>query len=127
MRTKIVLVELFVCTDPLCGGETFQLIEVEDNSGFSYIDREPIGEESELMVSSKKLTDEQVIKLLDESNWFNSDIPLELADISSLEDISGLLEGNLPLFTIGGSMLGAELKFREWAERWIKKNRHSLE
>jgi hypothetical protein len=127
MRKENVLVELFVCSDPLCGEETFQLIEVEDKSGFSYIERQPMGVESELLVSSEKLTAEQVIKLLDETNWFNSDIPLELADISVVEDVPSLMEGDFPLFTISGSILGAELKFREWVERWIKKNRHSLE
>jgi len=121
MRSERLLVNLFVCEDPLCGGETSELIEVDGPQGFSYIERQPMGEESVRLVSSIKLTDEQVIKLLNEMNWFNSDIPLELADISVVEDISSLMEGKYPLFTISGAIPEASLRFREWAEGWIKE------
>ena len=127
MKTESVLVELFVCEDSLCGGETFELIEVEDQRGFSYIERQPKGEKSELLLSSKKLTDEQVITLLDEKKWFNADIPLGLADISGVEEVPRLFEGKFPLFTISGAIDEASLRFREWAEEWIKRHRASVD
>jgi hypothetical protein len=122
-----ILVQQFVCDDPLCGGELFQLVEREHRGRYTYVTRYPMGEETELQAHSEKLTDDQVFKLLDLTNWLDADISLESADISGVEDVPSLLGGNYPLFTISGSILGAELKFREWVVRWIKKNRHSLE
>ena len=127
MSEERILVQQFVCEDPLCGGELFQLIEKEQGDRYNYVARDPMGEETEIQSSTEKLTDDQVFKLLDLTNWLDADISLENADISGVEDIPSLLEGNYPLFTISGSILGAELKFREWVVRWIKKNRHSLE
>jgi hypothetical protein len=127
MSEERILVQQFVCEDPLCGGELFQLVEREHRGRYTYVARYPMGEETELQAHSEKLTDDQVFKLLDQANWFDADISLENADISAVEDVPSLMEGDFPLFTISGSVPGAELKFREWAERWIKKNRHNQE
>ena len=85
-----------------------------------------MGEETEIQSSTEKLTDDQVFKLLDQTNWLDADISLENADISGLNDIPRLLGGDWPLFTIGGSLPGVDQRFRLWVEGWIERNR-SLE
>jgi hypothetical protein len=127
MDKETILVEQFVCEDPLCGGELFQLIEKKLGERYTYSARYPMGEEAEIQSSSEKLNDEQIFKLLNQTNWLHADISLKNADISGVEDIPSLLEGDFPLFTIGGSMPDAELRFREWVESWFKRHRELVD
>jgi hypothetical protein len=121
--SKLTLVELSICSDPLCGEEVFALLEVSDGKRFLYIVRSPMGEESQVAESNQKLSDDEVYRLLDEGNWFDSDIALQSAEIEGLEDILRPLEGEWPLFTLSSSLPLAEQKFREWIELWIGANR----
>lgn len=122
MSEERILVQQFVCDDPLCGGELFQLVEREHRGSYSYVARYPMGEETELQACSQELTDDQVFKLLDLTNWLDADISLENADISAVEDVPSLMEGDFPLFTISGSIPGAAQAFRIWAESWVEKH-----
>jgi len=126
MEIGTTLVELFVCEDPMCGGELYQLIEKGQGDRYSYVSRDPMGEETEILSSTAKLTDEEALNLLDRTNWFHADVAIKNADISGLNDIPRLLGGDWPLFTIGGSLPGVDQRFRLWLEGWIKRNR-SLE
>jgi hypothetical protein len=74
--------------------------------------------ESQVAESNEKHSDDEVYRLLDEGNWFDSDIALQSAEIEGVEDIPRLLEGEWPLFTIRSSLPLTEQKFREWIERW---------
>jgi hypothetical protein len=94
MSEERILVQQFVCDDPLCGGELFQLVEREHLGRYTYFARYPMGEETELQAHSEKLTDDQVFKLLDQANWLDADISLENADISAVEDVPSLMEGD---------------------------------
>jgi hypothetical protein len=116
--SRQTLVEVSVCSDPLCGVEVFSLLEGSDGKRFFYIVRDPMGEESQVAESNEKHSDDEVYRLLDEGNWFDSDIALQSAEIEGVEDIPRLLEGEWPLFTIRSSLPLTEQKFREWIERW---------
>ena len=118
MNTERVLIELSLCEDPLCGVETFQLVEVLNEEFFIYLVRDPMQDEREVARTAQRLTDEEIYELVEQSNWFNSSISLENADITSVTEAHRLLEGDWPIFTVGGSMTSAAKRFRNWAESW---------
>lgn len=117
------LVELSVCDDPLCGESVFQLIENLDGNCFVYAILDPMDEWSEISRSNEQLNEDQIYRLLDNTNWFDSDIALQSAEIDGGDYMPRLLDGDWPLFTISSSLPQAEQRFREWIERWIIANR----
>ncbi len=118
-KSKLTLVEVSVCSDPLCGVEVFALLEVADGKSFLYIIRDPMGEESQVAESNQKLSDDEIYKLLEEGCWFNSDIAIQTAEVVGTDDIPRLIDGDFPLFTICSSLPLAEKKFREWITQLV--------
>jgi hypothetical protein len=119
------LVELGVCGDPLCGESVFRLIESHYGDFFIYETLDPMDERSEILRSKEQLTTAQIYRLLDETNWFDSDIALQSAEIYEEQFIPRLLDGEWPLFTVRSTLPLAEQRLREWIERWIAENRES--
>jgi hypothetical protein len=115
------LLELVVCEDPLCGESIYRLIQRHGKDGIEYISVGPEGDEKEILTSNEQLSDAGIIELLNREKWFGADLALQTADLCSLDDVSRLLDGAWPLFTIRSSIDGIEQKFREWVINWVAK------
>ena len=116
------LFELGVCDYPLCGESIYRLVQRHGKDGIKYLSIGPEGDENEILTSKEHLSDARIVELLNREKWFGADLALETADLCSLDDVSRLLDGEWPLFTIRSSIEGIEQKFRDWVMNWVAKN-----
>lgn len=114
-RDEIILVDLTVQEDVLCGYESYQIRLVKKGGKFMYYGVQTDAVEEidryDFTESDRELTADELRVLLDKTSWFNLDCVLDGADFISSKD---LFAG--PYSTL---ILESSIVKQEWLAEWI--------
>jgi len=121
-KDEIILVDLTVQEDVLCGYDSFQIRLVKKEGKFIYYgvqtDAVEEIERYDFAESDKELTAEELRVLLDKSSWFNLNFFLDGSDFKSSKD---LFAGPYSALIFKSSIVKQEW-LAEWIDNYLKKN-----
>ena len=121
-KDEVILVDLTVQEDALCGYESYQIRLVKKEGKFIYYgvqtDAVEEIERYDFAESDKELTAEELRVLLDKSSWFDLHFLLDGSDFKSSKD---LFAGPFSILYFESTIVKQEW-LAEWIDNYLKKN-----
>ena len=119
----LTLVEVSECQDPLCGVTLLGLVVRKTPDGFFYYQFTEGETEGALLTSAHKiLSEDELLDLLDKTDWLDSNVTLDSADLlggaACAEKVIG---GQWPLLIVTSVYPRIPDAFRTWVETYCRK------